>query len=168
MAGIYKVFELGPVGHAERFFLPYRDTFLPAWSLWATGTSIPFIELVAGALVIVGWRIREALVALGAVLILVTFGHLLKQPLYAFHEHIIPRLALVLFILVLPRDADRFAVDFWLRSRSRNSGQPDTRASGGHLPTSEASLRTALFRRLRKIVACQDRPRSSELTRAHP
>lgn len=117
MAGIYKVFALGPVGHAERFFLPYRDTFLPSWSLWATGTAIPFIELVAGALVLVGWRTREALVALGAVLVIVTFGHLLKEPLYPFHEHVIPRLALVLFILVLPQEADRYSVDSYLRSK---------------------------------------------------
>ena len=41
MAGIYKVFSLGPVGHVRRFFLPYQDTFLPTWSLWAVGLVIP-------------------------------------------------------------------------------------------------------------------------------
>src|SRR5262245_40231385 len=82
MAGVYKVFELGPTGHVEKYFLPYRDTFLPVWSLWVVGWLIPFIELGAGALVIVGLRIREALLALGAVLVIVTFGHLLKEPLY--------------------------------------------------------------------------------------
>lgn len=35
MAGVYKVFSLGPVGHVRRFFLPYQDTFLPTWSFWA-------------------------------------------------------------------------------------------------------------------------------------
>ncbi len=115
MAGVYKVFELGPVGHTERFFLPYRDTFLPVWSLWATGCSIPFVELVAGALLLVGFRIREALVSLGVVLVIVTFGHLLKDPLYPFHEHVIPRLALLLFVLVMPPEADRFSVDHVLR-----------------------------------------------------
>jgi uncharacterized membrane protein YphA (DoxX/SURF4 family) len=117
MAGVYKLFELGPVGHAEKFFLPYRDTILPTWSLWATGVTIPFVELAAGALVIVGWRIREALVALGAVLVIVTFGHLLKEPLYPFHEHVIPRLALLLFVLVMPHEDDRFSIDGWLRSK---------------------------------------------------
>jgi uncharacterized membrane protein YphA (DoxX/SURF4 family) len=118
MAGVYKVFQLGPLGHARKYFLPFADTFLPVWSLWATGTVIPFVELIAGALLIIGFRIREALVGLGFVLIVVTFGHLLKEPLYPFHEHVIPRLALLLFVLFLPAEEDRLSLDFIL-SRGR-------------------------------------------------
>jgi uncharacterized membrane protein YphA (DoxX/SURF4 family) len=117
MAGLFKVFSLGPLQHARQFFLPYADTFLPTWSLWATGTVIPIVELVAGALLLIGWRTREALLSLGGVLAIVTFGHLLKQPLYPFHEHVIPRLALLLFILVIPPADDRFSLDGWLRRR---------------------------------------------------
>jgi uncharacterized membrane protein YphA (DoxX/SURF4 family) len=112
MAGVYKVFRMTPVGHAHKYFVdPYADTFLPTWSLWLTGVTVPVVELVAGALLMIGLRVREALLSLGFVLLLVTFGHLLKEPLYAFHTHVIPRLALVLFILLLPRAADRFSVD---------------------------------------------------------
>jgi uncharacterized membrane protein YphA (DoxX/SURF4 family) len=121
MAGVFKVFTLTPVGHAHKWFMdPYADTFLPMWSLWLTGLTIPFVELIAGALVLVGWRVTEALVALGVVLVIVTFGHLLKEPLYEFHTHVIPRLALLLFVLMVPRDADRFSIDRWL-SRNPNS-----------------------------------------------
>ncbi len=119
MAGVYKVFQLGPFEHARKYFLPYADTFLPVWSLWATGVVIPFVELIAGGLVILGLRTREALVALGAVLAIVTFGHLLKEPLYEFHTHVIPRLALLLFIFLLPREDDRFSLDYLLK-RSEN------------------------------------------------
>jgi uncharacterized membrane protein YphA (DoxX/SURF4 family) len=109
MAGVWKVFTLGPVGHAERWFVgPYKDTFLPLWSLWATGTTVPFVELFAGGLLLLGWFVRPALVGLGCVLVLVTFGHLLAEPLYEFHTHVIPRAALMLFLLVLPREEDRF------------------------------------------------------------
>jgi uncharacterized membrane protein YphA (DoxX/SURF4 family) len=117
MAGTYKVFELGPVGHAQKWFLPFRDTFLPVWSLWAVGCAIPFVELVAGGLVLLGLRVREALLALGCVLAIVTFGHLLHEPLYPFHEHVIPRLALVLFVLVMPASDDRFSADHLIRRR---------------------------------------------------
>lgn len=117
MAGVYKVFDLGPLGHARKYFLPYADTFLPVWSLWATGVVVPFVELLAGALLILGWRIREALVALGGVLVLVTFGHLLKEPLYPFHQHVIPRLGLLLFVLLFPAEDDRFSLDALLRTR---------------------------------------------------
>jgi len=126
MAGVWKVFQLGPLEHARKYFLPYSDTFLPVWSLWATGVIIPFVELLAGALLILGLRTREALVSLGFVLVIVTFGHLLKEPLYEFHTHVIPRLALLLFVLLLPREQDRFSIDHLLGRRKTEGGQqPD-------------------------------------------
>src|SRR4029078_2306324 len=106
MAGVWKVFGLGPVGHVRKFFLPFQDTFLPVWSLWLTGFTIPFVELIAGGLVLIGLKTRAALVALGFVLVIITFGHLVENPLYAFHEHMIPRLALLLFVLMVPGDGD--------------------------------------------------------------
>jgi len=112
MAGVMKVFQLGPLNHARKYFLPFADTFLPVWSLWATGVVIPFVELIAGALVILGFRVREASVALGFVLAIVTFVHLLHEPLYEFHTHVIPRLALLLLVLLLPREDDRFSLDY--------------------------------------------------------
>ncbi len=121
VAGAWKVFALGPVEHARRLFVePYAHTFLPRWSLWATGTVVPFVELVAGALLLVGYRTRAALLALGGVLVLVTFGHLLTEPLYEFHTHVIPRAALLLFVLAMPAAEDRFSIDGWLR-RARRS-----------------------------------------------
>jgi hypothetical protein len=84
------------------------------------GVVIPFVELIAGAMVIVGLRVREALVSLGFVLAVVTFGHLLHEPLYEFHTHVIPRLALLLFVFMLPREDDRFSLD-GLIARARAS-----------------------------------------------
>lgn len=111
MAGVMKVFQLGPVEHARKYFLPFSDTFLPVWSLWAVGVAIPFVELIGGALVILGLRTRDAVVALGAVLVIVTFGHLLHDALFSFTGHVIPRLALLLFVLCMPRENDRFSID---------------------------------------------------------
>jgi uncharacterized membrane protein YphA (DoxX/SURF4 family) len=127
MAGVYKVFQLGPLNHARKYFIPFSDTLLPVWSLWVTGVTIPFVELIAGGLVILGFCTRKALVALGFVLAIVTFGHLLKEPLYEFHTHVIPRLALLLFILVLPREDDRFSIDALLNSRSKKTLTSDER-----------------------------------------
>jgi uncharacterized membrane protein YphA (DoxX/SURF4 family) len=122
MAGVYKVFQLGPLNHARKYFLPFSDTFLPVWSLWVTGTVIPFIELIAGALLIVGLRVRDALIGLGCVLVIVTFGHLLENPLYPFHEHVIPRLVLLVFVFMVPRDADRFSLDHFISIRRLKGG----------------------------------------------
>jgi uncharacterized membrane protein YphA (DoxX/SURF4 family) len=123
MAGVYKVFTMTPAGHVRRWFLPYQDTFLPVWSLWAVGFLIPFVELAAGGLLLIGFGVRPALVALGFVLVTVTFGHLLHEPLYALHEHVIPRLALLLFVLLMPGEDDRFSLDRFLRRR-RSAGEP--------------------------------------------
>ena len=118
MAGVYKCFVMTPFGHARHFFVgPYADTFLPRWSLWATGTVVPLVEFIAGAFVLVGFKTRPALLSLGAVLVLVTFGHLLKEPLYAFHTHVIPRLALLTVVLLLPREEDSISVEGLMRSR---------------------------------------------------
>ena len=83
-------------------------------SVW-TGSSV-VVELVAGALVLVGFKTRPALLSLGFVLVLVTFGHLLKEPLYQFHTHVIPRLALLTVVLVLPREEDVLSIDGYSRS----------------------------------------------------
>ena len=117
MAGIWKVFQLGPLEHARKYFLPFADTFLPVWSLWFVGVTIPWVELIAGALVILGLRLRDALIALGFVLAIVAFGHLLREPLYNLTGHVIPRLALLLFVLWCPREQDRFSVDCLLARR---------------------------------------------------
>jgi len=118
MAGVFKVFQLGPLEHARRWFLPYADTFLPVWSLWVVGTIIPFVELIAGGLLLVGWRTREALLALGTVLVIVTFGHLLHEPLYPFHEHVIPRFTLLAVFLALHEQHDVLSVDFAIQKRT--------------------------------------------------
>ncbi len=119
MAGVWKVFQLRPLEHARKYFLPFADTFLPVWSLWAVGVVIPFVELIAGGLVIIGLRTRDALILLGFVLAVVTFGHLLKEPLYQFHTHVIPRLALLLFVLMLPHEDDRFSIDRLISRRKQ-------------------------------------------------
>jgi uncharacterized membrane protein YphA (DoxX/SURF4 family) len=115
MAGVFKVFDMGAIEHARELFLPFADTFLPEWSLWAMGTVIPFVELAAGLLLLIGWKTRWALIAVGAVLLTATFGHLMDDALYALHRHVLPRLALMLFLLLLPSHLDRFSVDGWLR-----------------------------------------------------
>ena len=102
--------------------LPYANTFLSGWALWAKGVAIPFIELIAGALVILGPRTREALVGLGLDLAIVTFGHLLKEPLYEFHTHVIPRPSLLLFLLLLPHEDDRFSVDYLMARYKQGPG----------------------------------------------
>ena len=113
-----------PVAHArELFVIPYADTFLPVWSLWLTGVIVPLVELAAGGLVLVGWWTRPALLALAAVLVLVTFGHLLVSPADSLFRFIMPRSALLLIVLLSPAEADRYSLSFMLRSGRRRDAE---------------------------------------------
>ncbi len=113
---VWRVFNVGPVEHARRFFVePFADSFLPEWALWVAGTAVPFAELAGGALVLVGlWRL-PGLLLLGGVLVVVTFGHLVAEPIYAFNAHVMPRLVLVVFLLMMPPGWDRYSIDEWRR-----------------------------------------------------
>ncbi len=118
MAGWGKLFQMGAAAHAHRYFVdPYATSWIPAWLLWTLGLSIPYIEFGAGWLLVVGFLTRPALLALGAILVIVTYGHLLKDFLYEFHTHVIPRLALLVFILAMPRGDDVLSLDHLLRHR---------------------------------------------------
>ncbi len=115
MAGWYKCFQMTPIGHATRFFTgPYADSWIPHWLLLAIGVAIPIVELAAGILLIAGWRTRDALIAVGAILILVTYGHLLKEALFSITGHIFPRTILMVLVFILPGSEDRLALDHWI------------------------------------------------------
>ncbi len=117
MAGYDKVFVLTPCGHAQKLFLePYAATWLLGALLWLLGVTIPFVELIGGLC-------RPAAVALGFLLLLVTYGHALTEPFFDVTTHIIPRLALILPTLMLNTSDVRWSVDAWLAHRdSRTQG----------------------------------------------
>ena len=127
MAGWWKCFTLGPAGHARLFFLTEefsQGSWIPDWMLWAVGTTIPVVELVAGAMVCIGLFRRASYIALGAILVTVTYGHLLLDPLYDTTSHIFPRLALLVFVWVAPRQLDVLSLDaLLLRLRGQAQAQ---------------------------------------------
>ena len=112
------MFGIGPIEHARRFFVdPFAESFLPVWSLWAAGTAVPFAELIGGTLVLLGLFRLQGLILLGGVLVLLTFGHLVNEPLYSFSGYVVPRLIMVVLLLVVPASWDCFSVDEWRASR---------------------------------------------------
>ena len=84
----------------------------------ALGYGIPVLELAAGLLLCIGLRTREALIAVGLLLIVTTYGHALQQPLFDIAGHTFTRLALIIFLLLAPGGSDQYSVDGWLRQRT--------------------------------------------------
>ena len=112
MLGWHKVFVLGPLEHARRFFVEgYADSWIPLWLLWTVGAAVPFVELLAGGLALVGFRLRAALALLALDLVVVTYGHLLADPFFDVTTHVAPRAALLLVLLLLPAEGHRWSVD---------------------------------------------------------
>ena len=122
MAGWWKCFDLTPLAHAEGMFvLGFADSWIPEWLLWVTGTSIPVVELVCGALLILGLFRKPALIGLGIVLILVTYGHLLQEALFSPVNHIFPRTVLLIAIFALPEAEDTWSLDQVILNRTSDS-----------------------------------------------
>ena len=119
MAGWWKVFTLTPAVHAQQFFLDgFKDSWIPDWLLWALGTAIPPIELAAGLLLLLGLWTRLTASLTGLLLLLTTYGHALQQPLFDIDGHTFTRLALILFVLMIPAETDRLSIDGFRRSES--------------------------------------------------
>jgi len=115
----HKVFVMGPMTHARQLFVEgFSEHWIPAWLLGPLGVAIPFLELAVGALLIVGLWIRPALVTVGAILVTVTYGHLLQEPFFDVTTHIVPRAALLFLLLLLPARLDRWSADQVLRRRA--------------------------------------------------
>ncbi|MBI1853515.1 MAG: DoxX family membrane protein [Planctomycetes bacterium] len=124
MAGVWRVFTLTPIGHAEKWFTgPYAGTWLPTWALWVAGVVTPFVELLGGALVLSGLFTRWAALALGLVLIEVTFGHTLAEPLYSLSTHIFVDFVCLVVILWSEPRGNAFSLDrlFGLSPRAEAS-----------------------------------------------
>lgn len=124
MAGYWKVFVLGAGTHAQNYFVEgFQEYWIPAWLLALLGWMIPYVELIAGLLLLAGWRNRITLTALGVLLLITTYGHALKQPLFDIDGHTFTRMALILFLLMLPAGIDRLSLDNWLTRRRVNDKQ---------------------------------------------
>lgn len=112
MAGWWKVFTLTPAVHAQNFFIEgFKNHWIPEWLLWALGMAIPPFELAVGLLLVVGLWTRLSASLAGLLLLLTTYGHALQQPLFDIDGHTFTRLALILFVLMIPAEADRLSVD---------------------------------------------------------
>jgi putative oxidoreductase len=112
--GFGKVFTWGveKVYHMD-FFLPMYQNLLPEWLIHITAYYTSYVELVAGFLVVIGLKRDYALCALATVLVIVTFGHGLSEPIWDL-SHVMPRTILLAALLLLPKEWDKFSVDSWI------------------------------------------------------
>jgi len=111
MQGFGKVFTWGveKVYNMDYFYWTYKD-LLPDFIILATAYYTSYIELIAGFLVVLGLKRDYALYLLASVLVIVTFGHGLADPIWNL-SHVMYRTILLVTLLILPREWDKFSID---------------------------------------------------------
>ncbi len=111
MQGYGKVFTWGVENvYNMDFFYPTYQDLLPEFIIRATAYYTSYIELIAGILLVLGLKRDYALYALASVLIIVSFGHGLANPIWDL-SHVIYRTILLVSLLIIPKKYDRFSVD---------------------------------------------------------
>lgn len=119
MAGYWKVFVLGADEHARQFFVEaFADSWIPEWLLSGLGYLIPYWELAAGVLLLLGLRVREVTFSLGILLVITTYGHALQEPLFDIDGHTFTRLVLIIFVLVISGNRDLLSLDAIFEGRN--------------------------------------------------
>jgi uncharacterized membrane protein YphA (DoxX/SURF4 family) len=110
MQGYGKIFTYTVPKLYDMFFKDFEKTFLPKWLIWATAYYTSYIEMICGFLLIIGLFRKCALYLLAIDLLIVSFGHGLLEPIWDL-QHVIPRAILLLAILLIPTQWDRWNAD---------------------------------------------------------
>ena len=92
------------------FFKDFEKTFLPNWLIWGTAYYTSYVELICGFLLIAGLFRRYALYLLAIDLLVVSFGHGFMEPIWDL-QHVMPRATLLITILVIPSQWDKWNLD---------------------------------------------------------
>ena len=114
MQGYGKVFTWGieKLYNMEFFHETYKN-ILPDLITKATAYYTSYVELIGGFLLVLGFKKDLALYALASVLIIVTFGHGLAEPIWDL-SHVIYRAILLIALLIIPKEWDRYSLDMYI------------------------------------------------------
>jgi len=119
MQGYGKIFTFTVPKLYDMFFKVFESTWLPKWLIWGTAYYTSYAELICGFLLIIGLFRKYAFYLLCIDLLVVSFGHGLMQPIWDL-QHVIPRAILLITIMLVPREWDKWNLDAVLSSRKTN------------------------------------------------
>lgn len=119
MQGFGKVFTWGvnQMMRMDFFYKPY-EKILPDYIIFGTAYYTSYIELFGGLLLIIGFKRDIALRFLGSVLVIVSIGHGIAEPIWDL-SHVIFRAFLLVSLLMMPKDWDIYRVDNMIKNRKK-------------------------------------------------
>ena len=115
MQGFGKVFSMGVENMYSSYMQPTFAEKLPNFVIYGTAYYTSYVELIAGLLLIIGWKRDYALYFIGSVLIIVSFGHGLEQPIWDL-SHVLFRLLPLSALLLLPSEWDKYRLDTLIKA----------------------------------------------------
>ena len=118
--GFGKVFKFGLNNVYQNFFVQSYSELLPDFLLLITSYYTSLIELIGGFLLIIGFKRDISLYFLASVLVIVTFGHGLKDPIWDL-SHVLYRVILLISLLLLPKDYDIFSIDYLIDKKNKKN-----------------------------------------------
>lgn len=116
MQGYGKVFNWGVENIYQSTFMPYNE-YLPEFILRISAYYTSYVELIGGALLVIGLFRSYAMYALGLVLVMVTFGHGLSEAIWDM-QHVIYRAIMLIPLLLIPKEWDIFHLDRFVENIS--------------------------------------------------
>lgn len=117
MQGYGKVFTWGVEKlYNMEFFHETFKNILPDFITHATAYYTSYVELVGGFLLVVGLKKNYAIYSLASVLIIVTIGHGLAEPIWDL-SHVIFRAIFLIALLLFPEEWDRYSLDAYIKKK---------------------------------------------------
>jgi putative oxidoreductase len=111
-----KVFKFGIDKVYNNFFKKTYEGMLPDFIVLGTAYFTTFAELIAGFMLVIGLGRDWALYVLALVLVVVTFGHGMAEPIWDA-SHVLVRALLLLPLLLMPKEWDIFSLDHLIRKQ---------------------------------------------------
>jgi uncharacterized membrane protein YphA (DoxX/SURF4 family) len=111
LQGYDKVFRIGVKGVIKTVHDPLALKGIPAFFSNVGVFFTSYIELICGALLIIGFAKYYCLYLLGFDLLFAALAFGIVEPVWDM-RHIFPRLALLIFLLIIPSQWDVVSVDY--------------------------------------------------------
>lgn len=99
------------------FYKPYKE-ILPDFIIFGTAYYTSYVECICGLLLILGYKRNLALYLLGSVLVIVSIGHGIAEPIWDL-SHVMFRALLLTSLLLLPESWDIYRLEQWITSQRK-------------------------------------------------
>ncbi|MFT6815639.1 MAG: putative membrane protein YphA (DoxX/SURF4 family) [Sphingobacteriales bacterium] len=121
LQGLGKVFKIGVEHLLSQVFTPMlQDTFVPYFIQVAIAYFTSYAELIGGLFLLLGLFRKYTYMVLALVLVVVSIGHGIAQPIWDL-THVFYRASFLVFLIVIPFNQDKYSLDQMINNKSNKN-----------------------------------------------